>query len=58
MAIITPLQVPAPSTQNRDIHRAPGTPRRVHTQRAHRLGLAIDVALGLIVIAALLFMLY
>ncbi len=58
MAIITPLQVPTPSDQNRDIYRAPATPRRAHTRRTHTLGLAIDITLGVIVVIALLFMLF
>jgi hypothetical protein len=58
MAIITPLQVPTPSEQNRDIYRAPATPRRAHTPHTHTVGLVIDITLALIVVLALLFMLF
>lgn len=54
MAIYTPMQVPQPPAETKSVQRAPHAPQRVHTRRAHRTGLFIDIALALIAIVSLL----
>jgi hypothetical protein len=58
MAIYTPMQVPQPPAETKTVQRAPNTPQRVHTRRAHRTGLVIDIALGLIAIFLLLIVVF
>lgn len=58
MAIYTPIQVPSPDVQNRGMRRSPTAPRRVHTRRAHRVGLAIDIVLAVVVVVALLLVVF
>ena len=54
MAIYTPMQVPQPGPQTKNVRRAPTTPQRVHTRRAHWAGLALDITLALIAVFILL----
>lgn len=54
MAIYTPIQVPQPSPQTKNVRLAPSAPQREHTRGTHRTGLALDIALALIAIVVLL----
>ena len=58
MAIYTPMQVPQPGPQTKNVRRAPNTSRRVHTKRAHWAGFALDITLGLIAVFVLLLVLF
>ncbi len=58
MAIYTPMQVPQPGPQTKNVQRAPSTPRRVHTERAHAAGLVIDITLAIMAGLGLLALLF